>query len=87
MTIGWIDYLILDWLFSNKNKRYLTKSRKSIGLLTVIKFSRLKIYIKIFILATVVYDQNQLIFNQKPINRLALLTGLHVNMIIYNYKN
>ena len=87
MTIGWIDYLILDWLFSDKNKRYLTKSQKSIGLLTVIKFSRLKIYIKIFILATAVYDQNQLVFNQRPISQLVLLTGLYVCMIINNYKN
>ena len=103
--------------FQAKNKRYLTKSRKSIGLLTVIKFSRffikifilqllftikinwyltknryigwpcwpgftsiwsfiiIKIDIKIIKLVTAVYDQKQVIFNQKPINRLALLTG------------
>ena len=38
-------------------------------------FSSLKEFHKIFILATAVYDQKQVIFNQKPINRLALLTG------------
>ena len=26
-TIGWIAYFILDSLFTNKNKRYLTKNR------------------------------------------------------------
>ena len=75
MTICWIDYLILDSLFSNKNKRYLTKNRKIDWPVDRTYIFTFKIYIKIFILATVVYDQNQLIFNQKPINQLAPLTG------------
>lgn len=74
-TIGWIAYFILDSLFTNKNKRYLTKTVQLIGLLKVHKFSCLKEFHKVFILATAVYDQKQVIFNQKPINRLALLTG------------
>jgi hypothetical protein len=28
MTIGWIDYSILDGLVSNKNKQYSTKNQK-----------------------------------------------------------
>ena len=44
-------------------------------MLKVHKFSSLKEFYKIFKLATAVYDQKQVIFNQKPINRLALLTG------------
>ena len=75
MTVCGIGYLILGSFFRNKNKRYFTKNVKSIGLLIVHKFSCLKIYIQIFKLANAVYDQKRLIFNQKPINRLALLTG------------
>ena len=41
-------------------------------------------WIMYLILVTAVYNQNQLIFNQKPINRLALLTRA---LRLHGYSN
>ena len=45
------------------------------GFTSTWSFIIIRINIKITKLVTAVYDQKQVIFNQKPINRLALLTG------------